>query len=1393
MQRYSKHLILSVLLISLLLLPAHPSFSQQEDEPQLLPPSHEFLEWQRQHTASSSSLPANNKSLPDDGNPAGYIPIPVDLSYLADNLPDESKASPVPNNKADSLPSTFDLRNVNGNSYVPSVKNQRPYESCWSFAAIGAMESNLMMQRKPAQDLSEMHLAWFTFRNSDKSKAFDNMHNSSFKAVLNHGGNSFYPVALYSRLAGPVLESAVPYGEEKQPSAQTPESYNRVLRLRDVYYLSMSSYIDINASTSARDIVKRRIMSDGAVVANYYSDNGLYSKTASGGSNYYTTVKNTTNHAVQIIGWDDNYSRSNFKNTPSTDGAWLIKNSWGNTWNGGIGDEGYFWMSYATYLSEGSSFIVEETNPDMKAYYYDALGWCGSLGYNGSSIYAANVFRAERDGEKVVEVGVHTPDNNLSYEVYVFSGLKAMPSSSPVPSGQRLNSPNTSGTLPYAGYHVITLNDAVEVTKGEYFSVIVKFKGTNKIPVEKRMSGFSDNITIEEGSFFSPNGTRWQTGRTNNVNATVKAFTVTSGVAPRIADGYPPDASLDSPYSAEIIASGTQPFTWSARGLPEGLSIAPSTGEISGTPAKEGNYTFEITVKNEFGSSSKFYTVNVWDVPAIKTSSFTGYAGFAFTGQLELSQAIEAKFAVTEGKLPAGLSLNASTGAITGKPSRAGSYDVTFSAATAPGTSSRTVAFNINPKPVKPAIRTSTLKAGTIDEAYSEAVVFTGTEPVTLSATGLPGGLSLNYSTGNISGTPTATGTFSIKVTASNIATELSGSSPAAKNIKLVINAQPPEIDDSVELENAIMGTEYTPVQFSLTKGTAPVTWTASGVPSGMSVSSSGLLSGTPTRAGKFNINLRVTNAGGKATLKVSLIVLQKPAIASIKLADGVTDKRYSARLTAKGSTPITWEVEGLPETLELVPNATGTAATISGTPVEMGTYELKITAENEAGITETAATLKVNGVAPKLTASLARGKAGTDYEGSKLYATGTKPITISYSIADSDKTKFGIDDLEDLGLEFEANPDEGTATITGIPEKSIRALPITFSAMNAAATNPATRKVSLTIAGDKPAFTSPEESSINLTQEVNSEVEMSFSVTGTPDIVFTMDRVNGFTLTQNGDEATLTGTAPARDGKLNFTVTAANADGKATRKITIVTKTRPEITTETLPAGTLNKSYSAKLAATGTKTIRWELEGTLPSGMTFTNGTLRGRPEEAGEFELAITAANDIGSDTKTFTLSIPDPNIGALPEIQDDISDEEGTVELEAPEADEQKAPEIHNEVSEPAITFGTSRTINSLSRSDIEKLKEEGYEIAAVLPEIKASVSGLYDLETELDAEAGKAMYWFAFPVNAKPSDDDEIAEFYDDTGAEISGVPENHKVVISVWLNEGVTYAPVIAVK
>ncbi len=1282
-----------------------PSFA---DEGVLAPLSPAFLEWQKHFLSNTSNSDSNthadtdttqsslilyNKSLPEY---SGHIPVPVDLSHLANNPPIENysglESLHVFNNGASPSDSTYDLRT---HSLVTGIKNQSPYETCWAFAAIAAMESNFLRQGGTALDLSEMHLAYYTFNNSTKSKAFCNL-NGNFSAAMNNGGNSFFPTALYSRLDGPVTESELPYSTSA-PSASTPETYTQTLRLKDVYYLPRSSNpVTVNQSDAQRTVIKQRILDNGAVVANYYHDDDDYNNSANGTA-YYNKTTGSSNHAVTLIGWDDNFSRNNFKTDPGINGAWLVKNSWGTNWES---SSGYFWMSYANYLTEGSAYIVEQVNPDLKAYYYDALGWCSSWGYSTQNMYAANAFKATRDGEKLIEVGLYTPDNNMSYEIYVYINQGTSMPNSPIVG---THAKTLYGTISHAGYHTIALDSPVSLTKNQYFSVIVKYIGQNMIPIESKVLGFSDNFTCESGSFFSQNGTTWSSG--NDKNATIKAFTTSSNgdTVPVIRTMSLPSGMPNTAYSATLSAYGKTPITWtvSSGNLPDGLTLDSSTGIISGTPTSKKTYTFTVTATNDLGTASKQITLEITDVSGIATTSITGYVGYNMNETLQLASSTSAVWAVDE--LPQKLTLDANTGVISGKPSKAGEYTLNVTATTSTGVATATVKLTINEKPTKASISTSKLTQITLGSTVTDKLVYKGTEPVTIAfPDGLPDGLTFDSSTAAFSGTPTKAGNFVIKATASNIVNTLTGKEPAVKKIKLVVKAQAPVIKEIDSFPDGIVGKEYTPYQVELSSGTSPDTWSASGLPKGLEINTSGEITGTPEKAGSFKVKITGKNNGGKySTGKIPMNIYAVPEITTKSLKNATTGKAYSVKMSAKGD-PTSWDIRGLPEGLEQSLDKKGNVV-IAGVPETMGISTVVVSASNVAGEDTQTYSLTVKGVAPKIKASVPKGTVGSAYTGT-ITVTGSKPLSIDYEILTADQLKHGIESLDELGLTFSADSSTGIVTITGTPKYSVKGLPLQVTA-----TNPMksiTKKVSLKISGTKPSFTAPSTDSI--TAAAGSSISMDFVASGSGKMTLYMKSASGFTFTQTGaNTGHLSGTVPS--GKnVKLTVTAKNADGKATKKL-----------------------------------------------------------------QIQVQSGNGSIADT------------GALPEDEYTADTEDDT-------------PKLHEETAESkseAVIFGEARDSGSLTQSERDVLEREGYVVAAVLPEVSVTKSGIYDLETEIyeDIPEGAVMLWLAFPEDSEGSEDDEIAEFCDEDGQEITGVPESHKVKVSVWLREGVTYRPIIAVK
>ena len=240
-----------------------------------------------------------------------------------------------------------------------------------------------------------------------------------------------------------------------------------------------------------------------------------------------------------------------------------------------------------------------------------------------------------------------------------------------------------------------------------------------------------------------------------------------------------------------------------------------------------------------------------------------------------------------------------------------------------------------------PAITTTTLPNGFVGTAYTPTTVAAtgGTGPYTFTATGLPAGLVIS-SAGQITGTPTAAGTSSATITVTDSsAAHLTGSA----NISITI--LPGLTIQTTTLPNGVVGTAYTPTNVMANGGTSPYTFTATGLPAGLVISSAGQVTGTPTAAGASTATITVTDSTSTnhltATANITITIIPALVIQTTSLPPGVVGTPYTATtVTATGGTnPYTFTATGLPAGLSI--SATGT---ITGTPTTAGTSTAAIT-----------------------------------------------------------------------------------------------------------------------------------------------------------------------------------------------------------------------------------------------------------------------------------------------------------------------------------------------------------------------------------------------------------------------------------------------------------------
>jgi endoglucanase len=239
---------------------------------------------------------------------------------------------------------------------------------------------------------------------------------------------------------------------------------------------------------------------------------------------------------------------------------------------------------------------------------------------------------------------------------------------------------------------------------------------------------------------------------------------------PAITSSASASAQVGESFTYQIVASNS-PTSYGASGLPMGLNVNPATGLISGVPTQSGSFPVTLTATNTGGSGTAPLTLAVVVAPPpvklpviTSAGNVTVQVGTAFSYQITASNS-PASFNIS-GTLP-GLSLNASTGLISGVATKVESFTVTMSATNAAGTGTASLTIAITAAPVPaPFIISATSAAGDVGQPFAYQITARNS-PTVYRASDLPAGLSLNAS-GLVSGTPTESGKFVIRLSAEN-------------------------------------------------------------------------------------------------------------------------------------------------------------------------------------------------------------------------------------------------------------------------------------------------------------------------------------------------------------------------------------------------------------------------------------------------------------------------------------------------------------------------------------------------------------------------------------------------------------------------------------------------
>ena len=745
---------------------------------------------------------------------------------------------------------------------------------------------------------------------------------------------------------------------------------------------------------------------------------------------------------------------------------------------------------------------------------------------------------------------------------------------------------------------------------------------------------------------------------TSTITATVTATppAITTPALPNAAKSVLMTSVNQTVTIGNVGIPATGAWIVSSGSLPPGLNLDANTGAITGTPTTNGVFNFTVRVTDANGlTATKNESISVFDGPTITTSPLTYnvYANASLTitdTVLVGSGAIKPSAGWSATGLPAGMTINSTTGAISGTPTVDGSYSVVVSVTDINNlTDTETILIRVTSKPI---ITTTTpltraVQGVPITPIPQTKTVGTAAIPSTgawsIIAGSLPAGLVLNPDTGEISGTATVTGVFPFTVQLTDSAGEV-----AVKAETITVLA-PPTITTST-LTYKFYTNSSNSVVNTATAGTGAIAsagWTATGIPTGMSINATtGLISGTPTVTGVYTVLERVTDVNGLFDEEtITINVVTKPTITTVTpLARGVVGQPVSpiAQTKTAGSAVIAstgaWSIASGALPTGLVLNAD--TGEITGTPTATGIYSFTVQLVDTAGEIATKVETMTILAPPRISTTPTTVKYYVDtantLANTSVAGSGALPATGAWTITSG---------ALPTGMTLNANTGliSGTPSVTGTFTITEKLTDINGLFDEETITINVVRKPVITT-------TTPLRENVvgvAIAPEAQTSTPGSAAVpaTGAWSLVDPATLPAG--LQFNADTGEITGT-PTTSGNFTFVVKLTDTGGEiATKTLTMKVVAPPTITTAVITYKKMVGEYAnmPNTAAKGTAAINlvgaWSAAN-LPDGFTIdpATGAVNGVGEVEGVYTFDVTVTDAAGlTDTTTITIEVVAP----------------------------------------------------------------------------------------------------------------------------------------------------------